>query len=256
MNKSHSKIRHIQESNKKLEERVISEKIMKSFLKSVINESYLPNVQEGDDLCDILCRRKQAYYGSNGTVVKKIQNALAYCGFNDEKQGGGINVGCKTDFNQCDGKFKEETKKAVQDFQIEHGLKQDGSVGIETLKKLSSVCKLQLPNCDCNEKQQNSDKNGQLWYNLIGEDDPKFDDCSKIKGCLYKVLKENTSFNWSKFVECMKGTSNLITPIDKCKGCPKTYDLMPKFGINPKNESYDKGFIQKCVSNGCTKITY
>ena len=76
MNKSYSKIRHIQEANMVLEKRVLSDNEMSRFIKKAIKESVLPDIQEGDDLCDILCFRKQANFGSNGEVVKLIQNAL------------------------------------------------------------------------------------------------------------------------------------------------------------------------------------
>ena len=58
MNKSYSKIRHIQESNKALEKRLISDNEMSRFIKNAIKESVLPIIQEGDELCDILCNRK------------------------------------------------------------------------------------------------------------------------------------------------------------------------------------------------------
>ena len=133
MRKRYSKIRHIQEANRLLEDRIIMES-----LQSVINEAYLPNVQQGDDLCGILCGRKQAKFGANGPVVAEIQNALAKCGFNVEKEGGGINKGCKDNMQLCDGKFRKETEKAVKEFQRANGLTQDGSVGKKTLTALGS----------------------------------------------------------------------------------------------------------------------
>lgn len=255
MNKSYSKIRHIQEANKSLEKRVLSEKDMSDFFKNAIKESFLPIIQEGDDLCDILCYRKQAKFGSNGDVVKLIQNALVNCGHNAEKQGGGMVQGCKDDHTKCDGKFREETKKATEEFQRATGLTVDGAVGFETLKKLGEKC-IKLPDCKCGEEKKNEKTStNNEWWKLIGKDDYKFGDCEKINSCMYEVLKSTKlDFNWDMFLSCM---SNKIggkkSNLNDCGKCPDTFDKMPKRG-------YDKGtdmkFIESCISKGCTKPVY
>jgi hypothetical protein len=254
MNRSYSKIRHIQEANRNLEKRVISENEMSNFFKQVIREAYLPDIEEGDDLCDILCFRKQANYGSNGEVVKQIQNALANCGFNTEKQGGGMVEGCKDDYTKCDGKFREETKKATEGFQKENGLKVDGSVGVETLKKLQEKGCIKLPDCKCEEDQTNVDNtNKQDWWTLIGETDPKFGDCEKINSCLHSVLSNNPTFSWDAFIKCMKGDKPDPNKKD-CGKCPTTYNMMPLIGN--KKPSEDMTFIKDCIAKKCTQPVY
>jgi hypothetical protein len=254
MNKSYSKIRHIQEANKSLEKRVISDNEMSRFIKNAIKESVLPIIQEGDELCDILCNRKQAKFGSNGEVVKLIQNALVKCGHNAEKQGGGMVQGCKDDYRKCDGKFREETKRATEEFQRATGLEDDGAVGVITLKKLGEKC-LTLPKCECDElKTDEKDKTNQEWWKLIGKDDPKFGDCSKINACIYQTLKNNPVFIWDKFLSCMGGEviDNKPTPND-CSKCPDTFNRMPTIG---KKDSIDMKFIESCISRKCTKVVY
>jgi hypothetical protein len=259
MSRSYSKIRHIQEANKNLESRIISEKNMSTFFKTVIREAFLPDVQEGDDLCDILCFRKQANYGSNGEVVKLIQNALANCGFNPDHQGGGMTQGCKEDHTKCDGKFREETKKATEGFQKENNLTVDGSVGAETLKKLQEKGCIKLPDCQCDEKDtdntqdDNTKTDNQEWWKLIGKDDPKFGDCKKINSCLYKTLKKSTTFNWVDFVKCMEGVDYKIDDKTDCGKCPDSYNMMPIIGAKP---SVDMEFIKACITKGCTKGIY
>ena len=262
MNKSYSKIRHIQEANMVLEKRVLSDNEMSRFIKKAIKESVLPDIQEGDDLCDILCFRKQANFGSNGEVVKLIQNALVNCGFNAEKQGGGMVQGCKDDYTKCDGKFREETKKATELFQKENNLKVDGAVGSETLKKLKEKGCITLPDCKCNELKTNkTNKTNQEWWKLIGKDDDKFGDCNKINGCIYETLKNNHVFIWDKFLSCMEGgvidnkLDNNKTVIDeKCKGCPETIDKMPKIG--GYGYKGDSAFLENCVKNCGTTVVY
>jgi hypothetical protein len=255
MNRSYSKIRHIQEANKALEKRVISDNEMSRFIKKALKESLLPNIQEGDELCDILCYKKQAKFGSNGEVVKLIQNALVKCGFNAEHQGGGMIQGCKDDYTKCDGKFREETKKATEEFQKDNNLVVDGSVGFETLKKLEEKGCIKLPDCKCNElKIDKTEKENKEWWKLIGKDDPKFGDCNKINACIYKTLKNNPVFSWDKFLDCMD--ENVIKDKPKtadCSKCPKIIDKMPKRGdkTNPEND-----LLLWCVANKCSEVVY
>ena len=255
MRKSYSKIRHIQEANKKLEERIIQES-----LKSLITEATLPNIQEGDELCDILCERKQAKFGSNGDVVKKIQNALVKCGFNVEKEGGGINKGCKEDWTKCDGKFRKETAKAVKEFQETMKLTVDGSVGKKTLTALGSQnaspvggC-IQLPQCDCNEKPK--DKEGREdWWTLINGSS-QMNDCDTINKCLYSTIikceRSQVSDCFSNtFFKCMKEGGPKKGGNKKCGDCPEYINRMK--GTNTKElQAWEKD----CIKSGCSKVAY
>ena len=255
MRKSYSKIRHIQEANRLLEERLIME-----GLESVLNEAYLPNIQEGDDLCDILCGRKQAKYGSNGTVVQQLQHALGKCGYNVEKEGGGINQGCKDNPANCDGKFREETKKAVEEFQRANGLKPDGAVGYNTLKKMGEKC-IDLPKCDCNEKDNNNNNNDDAksdWWNLVDFKGPKMNDCDTINKCLYKAIEgcrgstiTNAKPNCFRdtFYNCMADGGPKKGGDTKCGDCPDYINRMP--GPNTKELT---DFEAKCIKSGCSKV--
>lgn len=262
MRKSYSKIRHIQEANKRLEERIIQES-----LKSVITEAVLPNIQEGDDLCDILCKRKQAKFGANGSVVQLIQNALAKCGFNVEKEGGGINKGCKDDAKNCDGKFRKETAKAVKEFQRAMGLAQDGSVGYKTLTALGSQAAssvggcIDLPECNCNKKPKDKDKeNREDWWTLIDGGNSSMDDCDTINKCLYKAINNckgpvnDTSCFSNTFFKCMReGGPKKGGPKKggnkKCGDCPDYINRMPGPGQKPLSD-----FEQGCIQSGCSKV--
>lgn len=222
MGRSYSKIRHIQEANRRLEDRLIME-----GLKTALNEAYLPIIQEGDELCDILCGRKQAKYGSNGDVVKKIQHALNNCGFNVEKQGGGINEGCKEDWTKCDGKFRKETRTAVEQFQKANNLTPDGAVGYRTLTKMGSSTAstkggcIQLPKCDCKKTQQDmvgdkdkgfvpgSGDSPKDWWTLIDDGSEKMGDCDTLNECLYSAISgckgSNDSYCFQKkFIQCVR----------------------------------------------------
>jgi peptidoglycan hydrolase-like protein with peptidoglycan-binding domain len=262
MAKSYSKIRHIQEANKRLEDRLIIE-----GLKTALNEAYLPIIQEGDELCDILCGRKQAKYGSNGDVVKKIQNALNNCGFNVEKQGGGINEGCKEDWTKCDGKFRKETKTAVEQFQKATGLTPDGAVGYRTLTKMGSNdastkggC-IQLPKCDCKKTQQDvlgdkeqGNSSRSDWWTLVDIKGPKMDDCDTINKCLYKAINGCKGSNYATcfsdtFFKCMGDGGPKKGKDKKCGDCPEYINRMP--GPNTKELT---DFEAKCIKSGCSKV--
>ena len=256
MRKSYSKIRHIQEANRILEDRIIMES-----LQSVINEAYLPNVQQGDDLCDILCGRKQAKFGANGPVVAEIQSALAKCGFNVEKEGGGINKGCRDNMQLCDGKFRKETEKAVKEFQRAKGLTQDGSVGKKTLTALGSQTAssvggcIKLPKCDCNEKPKDKEKQSREdWWTLIDGGNQSMGDSDTINKCLYK------SFNRCKnsdvqncfqntFLQCVKNGGPKKGGNKKCGDCPDYINRMPGPGQKPLSQ-----FEQGCIQSGCSKV--
>lgn len=260
MRKSYSKIRHIQEANRLLEERLIME-----GLESVLNEAVLPIIQEGDDLCDILCRRKQAKFGSNGEVVQQIQSALSKCGFNVEKEGGGINQGCKDNPANCDGKFRKETKKAVEEFQKSHGLTVDGAVGYNTLKAMANNqmsqttfggC-LELPECDCNEKDNNNNNNDDAksdWWNLIDGGSSKMNNCNTINKCLYKAINgckvtSDVSCFSNTFFKCMRDGGPKKGGDKKCGDCPDYINRMP--GPNLPELT---NFEARCIKSGCSKV--
>ena len=268
MNRSFSKIRHIQEANSRLEKRILSEKNVDSLIKSVLKEAYLPLIQEGDDLCDILCGIKQAKFGSNGDAVKMIQSALAKCGHNVEKQGGGIIEGCKDDYTKCDGKFRLETKKAVEDFQDKNQKTKDGSVGQETLKALINGKCLENPNCDCTKvTQQDTPKDGdtqfadtEMWWTLIGKKNDTYGDCKKINACLYSTLTSSPVFNWDNFVKCMETKIDTPIPVLRdekkigCAGCPEYINRMPAPG-----KPFDQGkraMEDNCIKLGCSRVAY
>lgn len=259
MNRSFSKKRHIQEANRRLEDRIIAE-----GLKVALNEAYLPLIQEGDDLCEIICYRKQAKFGSNGDAVKKIQNGLAKCGHNPNKMGGGMNQGCGEDWTKCDGKFREETKKAVEDFQKANGLKVDGAVGIGTLRAMGKKC-LQLPDCDCKapvdrdtnvtDDTTKGTQEPQDWWTLIDGGNESMNDCNQINRCLYKALKrcrktdvQNCFSN--TFFECMRGQEKKTPESSKkCGNCPKYINRMPGPYQKPLSS-----WEERCIESGCSKI--
>jgi hypothetical protein len=259
MNRSYTKKRHIQESNQRLENRMISEKIINSLTVKTINEGYLGRIESGDDLCEIICKRKQAKYGSTGDVVKQIQNALANCGSNVEKQGGGMMQGCKEDYTKCDGVFRDETKKAVEDFQSKNNLTVDGSVGYNTLIKLSDNGCIKLPKCDCEEKDVESTGDKENWWELIGIDKPLID-CHKINRCIYQALSSKPAgFDFDVFKKCIglpdkktdekKFSENPIK--ENCKNCPTVYNNQP--GTSGASSELPP-YIQECKRKGCTTI--
>lgn len=254
MSKSYSKIRHIQESNRRLEDRLINE-----GLKTVLNEARLPIIQEGDDLCDILCGRKQAKYGSNGDVVKKIQNALMNCGFNVEKQGGGINKGCKEDWTKCDGKFRKETKTAVEQYQTAStNLGTDGSVGYKTLIEMGSKGRcIKLPDCMCDKKPKDEKReNREDWWTLIDGGSSRMDDCDTINKCLYKTIKSCSKDRLvpncfqNTFFKCMREGGPKKGGNKKCGDCPDYINRMPGPGQKPLSQ-----LEQDCIQSGCSKVT-
>lgn len=260
MRKSYSKIRHIQEANRLLEERLIME-----GLESVLNEARLPIIQEGDDLCDILCGKKQAKFGSNGPVVQEIQHALNKCGFNVEKQGGGINEACKTSVQGCDGLFRKETQKAVEEFQKAMGLTVDGAVGYRTLTAMASNkantqggC-IDLPKCDCKDKDTDNDNNDNQksdWWNLIDGGSSKMNDCDTINKCLYNAINKckgvnGTSCFSNTFFECMRDGGPKKGGNNKCGDCPDYINRMPGPGQKPLSK-----FQEECIKSGCSKVAY
>jgi hypothetical protein len=206
----------------------------------LLTEKVSSIIQQGDTWCDIICKRKIVSVGSNGDIVKHIQHALAKgCGdygpYNPTKGGGGMSESCSQSWDDCDGKFRKETKKAVEEFQKDantyhkKGLKVDGIVGANTLKAMCSIgadsnneLKIEfscfdLPKdacsqCNCNEdKKQLQPKKydpGQWAPGEQGFGDGWFDkvDCKTIKACINKIQKyskEHGSNKWNNLLKCI-----------------------------------------------------
>jgi len=229
---------------------VLNERHTKSKYR-ILNEAYLPAVQEGDEECDIVCERKHAKYGSNGSLVQRIQHGLSRCGFNVKSEGGGMMPGCKDDPNKCDGLFRGETKKAVEEFQRKHGLSVDGVVGKETINKLNETNCMAFKDCDC--ETQNDDDSSPIPGQKIDYD--KYD-CDELKRCLNSM---GTDWCMNDLEKCLKGKKPPVKSPRKqqCERCPATIDCMPKYGATPLTKLPCKDpFIIQCIESGCTKIAY
>lgn len=252
--------------------RVMSEQILRKNTilnrRRTINEFYLPIIQQGDDVCDIVCERKQAKFGSNGDVVKLIQHGLSKCGFNVKREGGGILKGCKDDPKNCDGLFRSETKKAVEEFQAANKLPVDGSVGKSTLMQLYKNKCISFKDCGCQTKDQSTlPKKDQ---STIPDKESFLDgvDCDELIACLKKFIvgdngKKLDSIPVVNLEVCLskkgalpkKGTLPKKTP-DKnlCvfgqEICPSTLNCMP----SPNTQNPCRTPMGKyCISTGCTK---
>ena len=204
---------------------------MEESNKVLLNEAYEGIIQEGDDVCEIKCKRKIAKNGSTGDVVKLIQHHLAkgakgYGPYNSDHSGGGMDSGCSEKYQSCDGKFRGETQKAVQGFQKDAKIKVDGVVGAETLKK---ICELLGDNydytkllcntkCDCDEKTQSDKKDSNKTDKGIGgkfnSDFLKGIDCDELKFCLSRLFGKKDLINRSDILKCIttsgKGNSTSI----------------------------------------------
>jgi hypothetical protein len=245
--------------------RVMNEQILrkKTILnrRRTINEAYLPIIQQGDDICDIVCERKQAKFGSNGDVVKLIQHGLSKCGFNVKREGGGILKGCKDDPKNCDGLFRGETKKAVEEFQAANKLTADGSVGKSTIMKLYDNKCITFKDCGC-QTQDTEDQS------TIPEKESFLDgvDCDELIDCLKKLMvgdngKKLDSIPVFNLELCLSKKTplpkkNLLPKKEgsRCvwqgKTCPSTLNCMPSTGgVNPCQTFMGK----YCISTGCTK---
>jgi hypothetical protein len=240
--------------------RVLNEGHTKSKY-GILNESYLPAVQEGDSECDIVCERKQAKFGSNGSLVKRIQRGLSKCGFNVEREGGGMMPGCKDDPNKCDGLFRKETKKAVEEFQKKNQLRPDGAVGKATLLKLQSNGCLTFEDCDCSKLQKIK------TLPIDNQDQLRDVDCYTLKKCLQQFMSTGTSGVPPKTIDiialerCLKGKQKPDGDKPKVNGCiyesgairrncPATINCMPSPN---KPNPCDSPMNKWCIAQGCTK---
>jgi len=243
-------------------------------------------IEKGDkDTCLIKCNIKHAKYGSNGEIVKKIQHILGINGFNEESEGGGIKKGCLAEWPVCDGKFRRETRKAVEEFQREYKLSIDGVVGPKTLDKMCEVLKFthSLPKekfcpfqCKCDDIDIEIEEPGvgsptdpikgnpgdPIDGKIDIEIDIDDDQCENVFYCIRKVSSADESYQskWKAFMECIKGIKGLppIGDSDSCEGCPKWDNRMPALkgpGYKEKTQK-EKDFITKCIKKGCTQAVY
>ena len=264
--------------------------IMEESNKVLLGEAYEGIIQDGDDVCEIKCKRKIAKNGSTGVVVKDIQHYLAkgakgYGPYNPTKGGGGMESRCKDKSQYCDGKFRGETQKAVQDFQKDAKIKVDGVVGAETLKKICELLDaggLCYSKCDCDEKTQtkNVNKTDKGVGGKSTNDFLKGIDCDELKICLSRLFGKKDVINRSDILKCIgggkssgKGNSTSIgteysnnTNLEKgdkpgqesigwdpdwsCDDCPNGVNLMPMIGDK------ERPFKQWCVNNCGTKASY
>ena len=240
----------------------LTESDLESIIKRVLSEQTTSDRESL--LCPIQCKKKVLGKGNSGEDVKLIQNALAKCGFNKEKFGGGMKVGCDKDYTKCDGKFNTETAKAVREFQKSVGITMDGLVGPKTLSELTKgqdPC-LSPVKCSCKKKEP--------IKNVPGDKDKRKDltpsvdievtvGCKKSMSC-FKKHKDDACGLANCLGICIpdgmcKGQM-LDKPKDKpvndvdCKECPKYINEMP--GVGVRIERTDK--IQRCIDTGCTRV--
>lgn len=195
-------------------------KLIEEANKRLLGESYEGIIKKGDIPCDIWCKKKFAKYGSTGDVVKMIQHYLAkgsglaktggYGPYNPQKEGGGMIQGCAKNWKNCDGIFKSETKKAVEQFQRDAKVTKDGVVGYNTLKKICELLVLgdketTLCNeCKCNEKENtNTEKTSKL--------DDVNNGCDSLQSCLKQIFEEKDTISRYEYEQCLKKGGNKNT---------------------------------------------
>lgn len=239
----------------------LTESDLENIIKRVLNEQ-----SSQSPLCPVQCKTKVLGKGNAGEDVKLIQNALAKCGFNKEKFGGGMKVGCDKDHTKCDGKFNTETAKAVREFQKSVGITMDGLVGPNTLSKLmegQDPC-LSPIKCNCKKKtdkisdQEQSVTDGGA-DSMLNVTDKVTVGCKKSMDCFKKHSDGNFISNACGLANCLgicipdgmcKGKYDRPVNDSDCKGCPKYINEMPGVGIRKKRT--DK--IQRCIDTGCTTV--
>ena len=219
----------------------LTESQLTDIISQVISEQYSGGViMEGDVPCDIWCKRKSAQEGSRGDVVKMIQQLLSADGVLGDYWYGrdkvGVNEGCGSDWENCDGKYGPQTRNTIEKFQEEYGqgLEVDGKVGYNTLKALCdsidqewmaihgkedntynnwakfTLCDQQ---CQCTKGTDSpgdgiedvieiiGDVDIEDWWNFEGQEE----NCNRIKACLYYTTKQFTAPTWKNFYDCMNG---------------------------------------------------
>lgn len=237
----------------------LTESQLNKVVKGVMNEAYQGIIMPGDTLCEIVCKRKVAAFGSSGDIVKMIQHLLDANGFNVNREGGGMKSGCAKEYPVCDGLFRRHTKDAVMEFQDKYGLTVDGVVGYNTYMAMCANLRFtnSLPkgkfcysesDCDC-KKQSAGDRDldiGTNPYDIIDKVD-----CEKLRKCVKKHIIGVTAPDYPGFSRCI-GFGGEQKVGQKCSGCPDYFNLMPGPGQKPKLTD----FISACISNGCTKKVY
>ena len=168
----------------------LTESDLENIIKRVLNEQ-----SSQSPLCPVQCKTKVLGKGNAGEDVKLIQNALAKCGFNKDKFGGGMKVGCDKDHTKCDGKFNTETAKAVREFQKSVGITMDGLVGPKTLAKLMEGQDPCLKPFDCNCKKKEPIKN----VPGVGKDERK---------SVPLPLKDKVTVGCKKSISCFEKYKN------------------------------------------------
>ena len=247
----------------------------------LLTEGRSGSIEKGDtDTCLIKCNIKHAKYGSNGEIVKKIQHLLGNNGFNEGAQGGGIKKGCLEEWSACDGKFRSETRKAVEEFQRQYKLSVDGVVGPKTLDKMCEVLKftnsLSKENfcpfqCNCDEIGIQEPGVGSPTDPIDGrpgdpidgdidiEIDINDDQCENVFYCIRKISSSSPTIGdkWKAFMECVKRIKGLppIGDSDSCEGCPEYVNRMPYIkgggGYEPTKEEI--AFGDECIRKGCSQ---
>ena len=234
----------------------LTESDLENIIKRVLNEQ-----SSQSPLCPVQCKTKVLGKGNAGEDVKLIQNALAKCGFNKEKFGGGMKVGCDKDHTKCDGKFNTETAKAVREFQKSVGITMDGLVGPKTLAKLMDKC-LKPFDCNCKKKtdkisdQEQSVTDGGA-DSMLNVTDKVTVGCKKSMDCFKKHSDGNFISNACGLAKCLgiclpKGMCSEKIFGRDCTECPEYRNEMPGVGVDYKKKR--SPFIQACIDNKCTKV--
>ena len=240
----------------------LTESDLENIIKRVLNEQTTSDRESL--LCPIQCKKKVLGKGNAGEDVKLIQNALVKCGFNKEKFGGGMKVGCDKDYTKCDGKYNTETAKAVREFQKSVGITMDGLVGPTTLSELTKgqdPC-LSPVKCSCKKKEPIKNKPGvgdaDERRNVVPTDKVTVG-CKKSISCFEKHKDDACGLANCLGICIPDGMCKgqiLDKPKDKpvndidCRECPPYINEMP--GVEGIKDRTDK--IQRCIDAGCTRV--
>lgn len=196
--------------------------------KRFLNESYMGIITYEDTICEIICKRKVAKYGSKGDVVQMIQHLLYINQYNTKYAGGGMKGDyCYSDWSECDGLFKNQTETAVKEFQRDAGIKVDGVVGYETWKAMcrdltfskslpkDKFC-LQCP-CDDQEQEDFIDLDEINPIDIIDDVD-----CEKLRKCVKDHIIIPAP-DYLGFEKCIGGKKVVNEKDWDCKLCKETF---------------------------------